>query len=97
MTTAGLLNGAKEKLGPYKHQFKDFADCASIAIIGASPGLFLYELNFPDSLCLSIAAAGAVLAEIAYAKYSDKITEALGLSQSYQPYPPQQGQYQGTL
>jgi len=93
--TIGLLRGVKEKLGSYQSQLKELVDCVGIATTGASPGLMLYEFKFPESQSLAIAAAGAVLAEVTYVKYSDKIIEALDLSQSYQPYPPQQGQYQG--
>jgi hypothetical protein len=97
MSISRLLSGAKGKLAGYQIEFKDFIDCACMAFIGASPGLMLYELHLPENLCFAIAATGAALTEIAYAKYSDRITEALAPPQSYQPYLPQQVQFQGTL
>jgi hypothetical protein len=62
-----------------KKGLNDLANCASIAIIGASPGFMLYELNFPEKTSLSIAITGTALAEIAYVAYSNKIIKALGL------------------
>jgi hypothetical protein len=54
-------NGAKKEL-------KTLASCLSVAIIGASPGLMLYEIS-PNEQHLLIAGLGALAAEIVYARY----------------------------